>query len=117
MNNETNKTAVPKLRFPEFREAGAWERKKLGELFAERQESGFIELPLLSLTDKEGIIPQEESNRRNTSNSDKKKYLKVCVGDVAYNTMRMWEGRSAFRDDGRHNQSSIHRLQTEAQCS
>jgi type I restriction enzyme S subunit len=45
---------------------------------------------------KEGIVPQENSNRKNNSNSDKSKYLRVVPGDIAYNTMRMWEGRSAY---------------------
>ena len=46
--------------------------------------------------DKEGIVLQEETNRRNNSSADKSKYLRVVPGDIAYNTMRMWEGRSAF---------------------
>lgn len=96
MPNEAANTTLPKRRFLEFREKDGWEIKPLGAIFSERQESNRIELPLLSLTDKEGIIPQEESNRRNTSNADKKKYLRVSIGDIAYNTMRMWEGRSAF---------------------
>lgn len=87
---------VPKLRFPEFRGAEGWESKRLGDLFTDRQESGLTGLPLLSLMDKEGIVPQENSNRKNNSNSDKSKYLRVVPGDIAYNTMRMWEGRSAF---------------------
>ena len=32
MSNEPTKTAVPKLRFPEFREAGEWEEMKLGKI-------------------------------------------------------------------------------------
>lgn len=68
----------------------------LADLFSERLEAGQSELTLLSLTDKEGIIPQENTNRRNNSNSDKSKYLRVAPGDIAYNTMRMWEGRSAY---------------------
>ena len=87
---------VPKLRFPEFLEAEAWKSKRLGILFSDRQESGLTGLPLLSLMDKEGIVPQEDSNRKNNSNSDKSKYLRVVPGDIAYNTMRMWEGRSAL---------------------
>jgi len=46
--------------------------------------------------DKEGIIPQDATNRKNNSNADKSKYLRVLPGDIAYNTMRMWEGRCAY---------------------
>lgn len=92
---EPTPALVPKLRFPEFRGTAAWKIKRLGDLFSDRQESGLTGLPLLSLMDKEGIVPQEDSNRKNNSNSDKSKYLRVVPGDIAYNTMRMWEGRSA----------------------
>lgn len=96
MKQEETTALVPKLRFPEFRGAAAWKSKRLGDLFSNRQETGLTGLPLLSLMDKEGIVPQEESNRKNNSNSDKSKYLRVVPGDIAYNTMRMWEGRSAL---------------------
>ena len=105
MSSKTKTTATkrdgkpaltPKLRFPDFRDAAGWKSKRLGELFSDRQESGLSGLPLLSLMDKEGIVPQENSNRKNNSNSDKSKYLRVVPGDIAYNTMRMWEGRSAY---------------------
>ena len=86
---------VPKLRFPEFREAPPWYIEPLGRLFNKRQETGFSELPLLSVTDQDGVIPQEKTNRKNTANSNKAKYLRVVPGDIVYNTMRMWEGRSA----------------------
>ena len=33
MRNETTNTAVPKLRFPEFEEAGNWEIKEVGQVF------------------------------------------------------------------------------------
>jgi type I restriction enzyme, S subunit len=91
-----NKTLklVPELRFPEFR--GTWEEKSLGRLFKQRQEKGDEKLPLLSLTAEQGIIPQGESGRKDNSNADKSRYLKVSKGDIAYNTMRMWEGRSAL---------------------
>ena len=93
---EATHTLVPRLRFPEFQKSEGWKSKKLGDLFSDRQESGRTGLPLLSLMDKEGIVPQEDSNRKNNSNSDKSKYLRVVPGDIAYNTMRMWEGRSAL---------------------
>jgi type I restriction enzyme, S subunit len=92
----TAQTAPPRLRFPAFQTTGGWSVNPLGRLFAERQEAGFIDLPLLSVTDRDGVIPQEETNRRNNSNADKSKYLRVVPGDIAYNTMRMWEGRSAL---------------------
>lgn len=94
----THNSLVPRLRFPEFREAGEWVLSNLGKLFENRQEAGFESLPLLSLTDKDGIIPQEESNRKNNASADKSRYLRVVPGDIAYNTMRMWEGRSAYVD-------------------
>ena len=87
---------VPKLRFPEFLKAEEWRWTLLGQLFSERREMGFPNLPLLSLMDKEGIVPQEDTNRKNNSSADKSKYLRVVPGDIAYNTMRMWEGRSAY---------------------
>lgn len=87
---------VPRLRFPEFREDPGWPVERLGQLFLERQESGYSELPLLSLTDRDGVIPQADTRRKNNSNVDKSKYLRVVPGDIAYNTMRMWEGRSAL---------------------
>ena len=96
MTRATKRETLPKLRFPEFRDAHAWVEYGLGELFSNRQESGFLLLPLLSLTDREGVIPQEDSNRKNNSSLDRSKYLRVCPGDIAYNTMRMWEGRSAL---------------------
>lgn len=86
---------APRLRFPEFL-GTPWKASCIGNLFRERREIGRADLPLLSLTDGSGIIPQVQSNRRDSSNSDRSKYLRVVPGDIAYNTMRMWEGRSAY---------------------
>lgn len=93
---EARPALVPKLRFPEFRGEPAWTQKRLGSLFSQRDEAGHTKLRLLSLTDKEGVIPQEDSNRKSNANGDLSKYLRVAPGDIAYNTMRMWEGRSAL---------------------
>lgn len=87
-------TLVPELRFPGFKEI--WTEDSFGKLFKHRQEKGDEALPLLSLTAEKGIIPQNESGRKDNSNADKSRYLKVARGDIAYNTMRMWEGRSAL---------------------
>ena len=71
-----------------------WVGVSLGGVFSERSERGEIALPLLSVT-RTGLKSQAETDRRDTSNADKSRYKAVRVGDIAYNTMRMWQGRSA----------------------
>ena len=66
---------------------------KLGELFKNRKETNCGNLELLSVCDGLGIVPRSQLNAKDNSNEDKSKYLQVCVGDLAYNTMRMWQGR------------------------
>ena len=51
---------------------------------------------LLSVTINEGLKKFSELGRRDSSNEDKSKYKKVCVGDIAYNSMRMWQGASGY---------------------
>ncbi len=85
---------LPELRFPEFTDK--WQNEKLGNIFTSRQDTGFAYLSLMSLTDESGLIPQKETNKKDNSNADKSKYLRVCKGDIVYNTMRMWQGRCAY---------------------
>lgn len=73
---------------------GVWKEVKLGDIFKERKERGFDNLELLSIG-ADGVYPQSESNKKDNSNSDKSKYKRICLGDIGYNTMRMWQGRSA----------------------
>ena len=90
MQEKTNK---PALRFKGFDED--WEQRKLGECFTERVES----MPngeLISVTINDGIKKFAELGRHNNSNDDKSKYKKVCKGDIAYNSMRMWQGASGY---------------------
>lgn len=82
-----------KQRLPGFTEE--WKEFKLGDLFAERNEVKTINLSLLSIG-QDGVYPQTDSNKRDISNSDKSKYKRIAVGDIGYNTMRMWQGRSAL---------------------
>ncbi|MDY5232429.1 MAG: restriction endonuclease subunit S [Faecalicoccus sp.] len=82
---------VPEIRFSEFK--GDWEERTLGSCFDERLES----LPdgeLLSVTIGSGIKKFSELDRHDNSNTDKSKYKRVCIGDIAYNSMRMWQGAS-----------------------
>lgn len=51
---------------------------------------------LISVTIGEGIKKFSELGRHDNSNDDKSKYKKVCVGDIAYNSMRMWQGASGY---------------------
>ena len=90
MSKASTNEFVPEIRFPEFR--GHWMQKTLGESFEERSEKNRSDLPLLSLGEN-GLVDQSETARKDNSNADKSKYLRVAVGDIAYNTMRMWQGR------------------------
>lgn len=83
--------AVPKIRFKGFE--GEWKKVKLGKLFSERIENN-VDGEMLSVTMNNGIIKAAENGRFDNSNSDKSKYKVVKVGDIAYNSMRMWQGAS-----------------------
>ena len=86
-----NGSSVPEIRFKGFTDA--WEQRKLGDCFTERCES-MPDGELISVTINDGIKKFSELGRHDNSNDDKSKYKKVCVGDIAYNSMRMWQGAS-----------------------
>lgn len=83
-----------KKRLPGF--SGEWIESCLGDLFRERVETNCAELRLLAITSGQGVIPRDELELKDNSSEDKSKYKKICVGDIGYNTMRMWQGVSAF---------------------
>lgn len=93
MSRNTNNSHVPTLRFPGFE--GEWKERFLGDSFEERTEKNRDDLPLLSLGE-EGLMLQSDTERKDNSNADKSKYLRVSVDDIAYNTMRMWQGRCVY---------------------
>ena len=82
---------VPKLRFKGFE--GKWVEAVLGDLFTERIEND-PNGEMLSVTMNNGIIKASENGRFDNSNSDKSHYKVVRVNDIAYNSMRMWQGAS-----------------------
>ena len=84
---------VPEIRFAGFTDA--WEQRKVGDCFTERVES-MPDGELISVTINDGIKKFSELGRHDNSNDDKSKYKKVCVGDIAYNSMRMWQGASGY---------------------
>ena len=82
-------SALPELRFKGFE--GAWEERKLGELFEERHEVSTIteDYPQLSFSIAEWVIKPEDrkTNKRDFLIIDKtnKKYLKTELDDIIYN--------------------------------
>ena len=80
--------SIPALRFKGFE--GKWNEGQIGDAFRERDErSGNGEL--LSVTINSGIRRAKDMERSFTT-GDLNKYKVVRKGDVAYNTMRMWQG-------------------------
>lgn len=83
----------PRLRFKGFSED--WVSKKLGDCFTERPErSAYGEL--LSVTQSSGIKRFSEIGRHDNSNIASGNYKVVKYGDIAYNSMRMWQGASGW---------------------
>lgn len=85
-----------KKRLPGFCEK--WTRKQLGELFENRVEINRSDLGLLAITSARGILPRGCLDLKDNSSEDKSKYLRICPGDIGYNTMRMWQGVSAYSE-------------------
>ncbi|ALJ06796.1 hypothetical protein APS56_08665 [Pseudalgibacter alginicilyticus] len=77
--------------------SGNWKEDKLGNYFTERKETGHDNLQLLSVG-RNGVYPQDTTQKKDTSNANKSKYKRICIGDIGYNTMRMWQGRSALSE-------------------
>ncbi|MBT9705838.1 restriction endonuclease subunit S [Faecalibacterium prausnitzii] len=85
-----------KKRLPGFCEK--WTRKQLGELFENRVEINRSDLGLLAITSTRGILPRDCLDLKDNSSEDKSKYLRICPGDIGYNTMRMWQSVSAYSE-------------------
>ena len=80
---------VPAIRFAGFAEP--WEQRKLGELFVESDERSSTE-EILSVSVANGIYPASESERDTNPGASIANYKIVRVGDIVYNSMRMWQG-------------------------
>lgn len=83
---------VPRLRFPEFRNAGAWAMVECGRSFAQRSEPGKDGLPIYSVTMSDGMVKRSSMERRVVDIDKPEGNRRVCKGDIAYNMMRMWQG-------------------------
>lgn len=88
MSNDKNLT--PQLRFPEFKNSGEWEEKKLGELtldINERNKSNLTKV--LSVTNTYGIVEQEDFFQKIVASEDLSNYKVIRKGDIAYNPSRI----------------------------
>ena len=83
---------LPKLHFPEFRDAGEWEEKKAGTLFANRIEEGEDGLPIYSVTMNDGMVKRSSLYRKVDDIAESSGNKKAYKDDIAYNMMRMWQG-------------------------
>ena len=84
---------VPMIRFKEF--STPWKQYKLSECFDERREKSSVG-ELISVTINDGIKKFSELGRHDNSSDDKSNYKRVEIGDIAYNSMRMWQGASGY---------------------
>ncbi|WP_017850368.1 restriction endonuclease subunit S [Leptospira interrogans serovar Szwajizak] len=77
---------VPRLRFPEFRGAGEWEERKLGEM-CERIVEKVCDNVLIpvSITSGFGFVAQSNKFGRDISGNQYKNYIYIRKGDIAYN--------------------------------
>ncbi len=71
-----------------------WKLDKLEAHFSERSEKNFPKLQLLSVSLRNGVYIANLEDRKTNRPADLSNYKRVCVGDIAYNSMRMWQGAS-----------------------
>ena len=70
-----------------------WEVVRNGQLFVQRNEKGFPELPILEVSLRTGVgIRDFENSERKQVMADRDEYKRAVRGDIAYNMMRMWQG-------------------------
>ncbi|WP_061933809.1 restriction endonuclease subunit S [Aureimonas sp. AU22] len=87
--------------YPEYRDSGVdwlpkvpahWGFVRNGRLFAERNETGFPDLPILEVSLRTGVRVRDMDGGRKQQLADRAKYKRATEGDIAYNIMRMWQG-------------------------
>jgi type I restriction enzyme S subunit len=88
-------------RYPQYRDSAIdwlgqvpshWDVVRNGRLFAERNETGFPDLPILEVSLRTGVRVRDMESGRKQQMSDRAKYKRAAQDDIAYNIMRMWQG-------------------------
>ncbi len=69
-----------------------WRVLRAKYLFQEITDTGYTDLPLLSITNTNGIVPQSSTGRRNRMSEDATKYKRIQIGDLGYNLMNAFIG-------------------------
>ena len=70
-----------------------WKAERVFSVFNERVERGNDELPILNISIKHGVREERpDGDREQRTIEDRTAYKRAATGDIAYNTMRMWQG-------------------------
>ena len=70
----------------------ATEGSLMASLFDQVIDRGHVGLPILSVTIDGVVVRRDQLERHVSDDTGEQKYLKVLRGDLAYNTMRLWQG-------------------------
>src|ERR1700730_309328 len=88
MEKDASGELKPKLRFPEFRDAGDWERRKLSDLLFEAKQRNrqlkYGPSEVLSVSGEYGVVNQIELLGRSYAGVSVKDYHIVETGDIVY---------------------------------
>lgn len=86
--------------YPEYKDSslpwlgdipGHWDVRRNGRLFAQRNQTGFPDYPILEVSLRTGVSVRDfDNSKRKQVMSDREKYKLAVKGDIAYNMMRMW---------------------------
>jgi|GEM_PF-950409 len=64
----------------------------IGDLFIQVNDKGFSGLPILSVTIDGTVVRRASLERHVSDETGDEKYIRVMPEDLAYNTMRLWQG-------------------------
>ncbi len=74
-----------------------WSEVRLGDVFAEvADRNNRDRLPVLAVTLDRGVVRRDSLDRKMDREVEQDAYLRALPGDIAYNTMRMWQGGSGL---------------------
>ena len=73
-----------------------WQATSLGKVLEHRKAKGKPDIPVAGITMNRGLVRRDTIERRVISDLLPEEHLLVCKGDIAYNTMRMWQGVSGL---------------------